>query len=107
VSQSSAATDISGLASIVPSAGAFSAPVEVDVAVAAGTSALLDYPLELLPSPTGSDHSTGTLPSRIGNVPIRILGPGRHQESEPTAPARLTAHPGERVGLIEPGFVSK
>ncbi|HTP85348.1 MAG TPA: Ig-like domain-containing protein, partial [Bryobacteraceae bacterium] len=73
VSQSSAATDISGLASIVPSAGAFSAPVEVDVAVAAGTSALLDYPLELLPSPTSSDHSTGTLPSRIGNVPIRIL----------------------------------
>jgi len=51
VSQSSAATDINGLASVVPSSGGFSPPVEVNVAVSAGTNAQLDYPLEVLPAP--------------------------------------------------------
>jgi hypothetical protein len=37
VSQSSATTDINGLANIVPSAGGFAAPLEVDVAVMAGS----------------------------------------------------------------------
>ena len=49
VSQSSATTDFSGLASIVPPSG-FSAPVEVDIAVSAGNGSLLDYPLEELPA---------------------------------------------------------
>jgi hypothetical protein len=43
-------TDINGLASIVPSSGGFSPPVEVDVAVTSGTSATLDDPLGVLPS---------------------------------------------------------
>ena len=55
VSQSSATTDMNGLASIVPSAGGFSAPLEVDVGVTAGTSAWLDYPLEVFPALSGSD----------------------------------------------------
>jgi len=54
VSQTNATTDINGLASVVPSSGGFSPPVEVNVAVAAGTNAQLNYPLEVLPAPTGS-----------------------------------------------------
>jgi len=50
VSQSSATSDLNGLANVVPSAGGFEAPVEVDVTVTAGTSAWLDYPLEVLPA---------------------------------------------------------
>jgi len=49
VSQSNATTDLNGLASIVPSAGSFSPPLEVDVGATAGTSAWLDYPLEEVP----------------------------------------------------------
>jgi hypothetical protein len=49
VSQSSAITDTSGLASIEPSGGGFSAPVEVDVMASAGVGAMLDYPLQILP----------------------------------------------------------
>ncbi|MGC2472935.1 MAG: hypothetical protein WA485_01260, partial [Candidatus Sulfotelmatobacter sp.] len=47
VSQTSASTDMNGLANIVPSASGFGAPVEVDVSVTAGNSAL-DYPLQVL-----------------------------------------------------------
>lgn len=75
VSQSNATTDINGLASIVPSAGAFSAPLEVDVAVTAGTGDLLDYPLELLPA--SSTGSTATPPASVGRLPVRIVRPLR------------------------------
>ena len=53
VSQSTAITDINGLASIVPSSAGFSPPLEVDVGVTAGTSAWLDYPLEVFPALSG------------------------------------------------------
>ncbi len=76
VSQSSALTDMNGLASIVPSAGGFSAPVEVDVAVAAGSSGFLDYPLELLPAPM-----IGTAPPPTGRLPVRIVRPIRIEEN--------------------------
>jgi hypothetical protein len=42
-------SDINGLGSIVPAGGGFDAPVEVDVGVTAGTSAMIDDPLEVLP----------------------------------------------------------
>ena len=48
VSQTTVVTDINGLASIQPSAGGFSAPLEVDLGVTTGNAAL-DFPLELLP----------------------------------------------------------
>jgi hypothetical protein len=67
VSQSSATTDINGLASIVPSAGGYSAPLGVDFAVTTGSGAMLDYPLELLPA-TGSDSTDTSLPT-IGVLP--------------------------------------
>jgi hypothetical protein len=48
VSQNIAASDINGLASIVPSSGSLSPPLEVDVGVTAGTSASLDDPLQVV-----------------------------------------------------------
>jgi len=48
VSQSNATSDLNGLASLVPSPGGLSAPLEVDVTITAGTSAWLDYPLFVL-----------------------------------------------------------
>ncbi len=52
VTQNNATSDLNGLASLVPSPGGFSAPVEVDVTVTAGTNAWLDDPLEVLPALT-------------------------------------------------------
>ena len=62
VSQTSAVSDINGLASITASGAGYSPPVEVDVAVSAGVSALLDYPLFVLPAPANgaSDATTST-----------------------------------------------
>jgi hypothetical protein len=70
VSQSNSVTDINGLASAAPTAGGFSAPLEVDVAATAGVSGFLDYPLQLLPAP-----STGTAPPSIGKLPVRVVRP--------------------------------
>jgi hypothetical protein len=49
VTERTISTDFNGMASTQPSGGGFSPPVEVDVAVTAGISSLLDYPLQLLP----------------------------------------------------------
>jgi hypothetical protein len=49
VSQSNATSDLNGLARLVPLPGGFSAPLEVDVTVTAGTTAWLDDPLFVLP----------------------------------------------------------
>jgi len=51
VSQSSVTTDINGLASLVPTSGSFSPPLELDVGISAGTTARLMCPLQLLPAP--------------------------------------------------------
>lgn len=54
VSQTTATSDLNGLASIVPSSAGFSPPLEVDVAATTGTSARLDDPLYVVPAlPTG------------------------------------------------------
>lgn len=64
VSQTSATTDVNGLANVLPAAGRFSPPLEVDVAITAGTSSSLDAPLELYPAPpSGSSRSIS--PARI------------------------------------------
>jgi adhesin/invasin len=55
VTQTNAATDINGLASVTPSSGGFSPPAEVNVAVSAGTSAALDDSLEVLPALTNGE----------------------------------------------------
>jgi len=72
VSQSSAITDVNGLASIVPAAGKFSAPLEVDVGVTAGASGWLDYPLEVFPAPVSGNDAGGTDPPSIRQLPVRI-----------------------------------
>lgn len=79
VSQSSATTDVNGLANITPSAGAFSAPLEVDVAVTTGSGALLDYPIELLPA-AGNSPATPQPPN--GTIPARNVGPTAIEENE-------------------------
>ena len=65
VSQSSTTTDMNGLASLVPLRANFSPPVEVDVAVTAGSGALLDFPLQVLPAP-----ATGTSPPAENLEPV-------------------------------------
>jgi hypothetical protein len=70
VSQSNTVTNINGLARASPSAGGFSAPLEVDVAATAGVSGFLDYPLQLLPGP-----AAGTFPPTVGRLPVRIVRP--------------------------------
>jgi len=59
VSQTSATTDINGLASIVPSSAGFSPPLEVNVGVTAGTSATLNDLLEVLPALPAGDSPAG------------------------------------------------
>lgn len=74
VSQSSAVTDINGLANIVPSAGGFAAPLEVDLGVTAGANGWIDYPLQVFPAVASGDNDGGTGPPRDG-IPVRISRP--------------------------------
>jgi len=71
VSQTSVASDINGLASITPSSAGFTGPLEVDVAVTAGTSAALDYPLELLPA-ASAGAPVAALPKPIVRAPAAV-----------------------------------
>ncbi len=66
VSQSSVATDVNGLATVTPTGAGFSGPLEVDVAITAGTSAALDDPLELLPAPASGNGPVVARPRPIG-----------------------------------------
>ena len=74
MSQSAVATDINGLASIVPTASGFVAPLEVDVGITAGANGWLDYPLQVFPVATSGDTDGGTNSPR-GGIPIRISRP--------------------------------
>ena len=75
VSQSSTTTDGNGLANIVPSAGGFAAPLEVNVAIMAGSGAILDYPLELLPGLPVEDTSRQIKLPSTERLPVRIVWP--------------------------------
>jgi hypothetical protein len=75
VSQSNGISDLNGLASLVPSAGGFSAPVEVDVTIAAGASAWLNDPLEVLPAFVSGNNLVGTKPPLTGPLPVGIRRP--------------------------------
>ncbi len=74
VSQSSVLSDSNGLASIVPSNAGFSGPAEVDVTAATGTSAVLNFPLELLPAVNAGSEPPGT-DAPIARPPIRVGSP--------------------------------
>jgi hypothetical protein len=56
VTQSSATSDTKGLAGIVPASAGFSGPLKVDEFVTAGTAAVLDCPLQLLPTAKSGLH---------------------------------------------------
>jgi hypothetical protein len=62
VTQNNATSDSNGVASVVPTGGGFSPPVEVDVQVTAGTSAVLDDPLLIYPPPLAGKSSSGARP---------------------------------------------
>jgi hypothetical protein len=74
VSQANATTDINGLARVVPASGGFSPPLEVDVMIMAGTNALLDEPLQLLPAPVGT-NALKTASSAPIFSPVRFRWP--------------------------------
>ena len=70
VAQSTAITDVNGFANIVPSRSSFSPPLVVDVWVAAGSTALLDFPLQVLPALSGGSSPSATS-SQPTVIPVR------------------------------------
>ena len=84
VSQSSATSDVNGLASITPSGGGFSAPVEVDVSVTAGTGALLDFPLEVLPAAAGGNAAASDPPPVVPPLGTRTAAPAPREPHHAT-----------------------
>jgi hypothetical protein len=80
-SQSTIASDINGLASVVPASGGFSAPLEVDVGITAGTSAAINDSLEVLPLPPVSSNSDAGKRTQVGQPPGYIPGLA-HRECE-------------------------
>ena len=70
VARSITMTDVSGLANIVPTRSSFSPPLEVDVWVAAGSTALLDFPLQVLPALAAGSSPSGTS-SQPAVTPVR------------------------------------
>ncbi len=72
VTQSNATTDLNGVASLLPSGGAFSPPLEVDVTITAGTTARLDDPLEILPALTDANNFPPINPPPIVRLPLRM-----------------------------------
>jgi hypothetical protein len=77
VSQSTIMTDINGLASIAPSTGPFSGPLDIDVAVAAGLNATLESVLEAWPSPQVGIAPIGKDPPTSGRIPAPVERPAR------------------------------
>jgi hypothetical protein len=70
VSQSTTMTDVNGFANIVPSRSSFSPPLVVDVWVAAGSTALFDFPLQVLPALNGGGTPSGAS-SEPAVTPVR------------------------------------
>jgi hypothetical protein len=76
VNASTVASDVNGLASITPSGGGFSPPLEVDVAISAGANAALNDVLQLFPPAPGIDQQGTTVDPRpavqllpLGGIP--------------------------------------
>jgi hypothetical protein len=70
VNQSTSLSDANGLASIIPSIGGFSGPLEVDVGVTAGTSAALNYPLQVVVPPLSASSSGVNLGGTVLTAPV-------------------------------------
>jgi len=62
VGQSIAQSDINGLASMLPSVGSFTGPLEIELQVSAGSTAVLQDELETFPSVSSGNTSPQTSP---------------------------------------------
>ena len=69
-SQSTVLSDVNGLASLIPSGGSFAAPLEIQIQVSAGTTALLQDELEVIQA-SDSGNTSPTFSPRQGSVPVR------------------------------------
>ena len=78
-SQSTAISDVNGLASFIPSVGSFTAPLEIEIQVSAGTTAVLQNELETFPA-ASSGNTSPTFSQWSGRVPA------------PRGPPFLAAH---------------
>ena len=67
-SQSTIASDANGLASFVPSVGSFTGPLEIEIQVSAGTTAVLEDELESIPAGS-SGNTSSTFSQWHGSVP--------------------------------------
>jgi hypothetical protein len=67
-SQSTALSDVNGLASFTPSVGSFTGPLEIEIQVSAGTTAVLQDELEALQTGSSGNTSPTFSPWR-GSVP--------------------------------------
>jgi hypothetical protein len=71
VSEMSVQSDVNGLASFLPSGGAFTGPLEFEIAVSAGTKAALQDEWESFPSGAGGNTSPPTRRPWHGSVAAR------------------------------------
>jgi hypothetical protein len=67
-SQSTAISDVNGLASFIPSVGSFTGPLEIEIQVSAGTTAVLQNEVETFPA-AGSGNTSPTFSQWRGRVP--------------------------------------
>ncbi len=68
VSESTAISDVNGLASFMPSVGSFTGPLEIEIQVSAGTTAVLQNELETFPA-ASSGNTSPTFSQWRGRVP--------------------------------------
>jgi hypothetical protein len=68
-SQSTAQSDINGLASFAPSVESFTGPLEIEIQVSAGATGVLQDELESVPAGTGGNTSPPTSGPLPGGVP--------------------------------------
>jgi hypothetical protein len=69
VNQSTVQSDANGLASLVPSVGSFTGPLEIEIQVSAGTTAVLQNELETFPAGSGGNTSPTSSSFWHGSVP--------------------------------------
>jgi hypothetical protein len=72
VTQTTVQTDANGLASIVPTVGAFNGVLEVHLLVTAGTNATLSYVLDAFPPMASGSAPTGGTPPKIRPRPAPV-----------------------------------
>jgi len=85
-SQSTAQSDVNGLASFVPSVGSFTGVLEIEIQVSAGTTAVLEDELVSFPASSGGNTSSANSLGR-GSVPAP-RGPLADAENPPIADRR-------------------